>query len=418
MKKIPVALMIVSLLIMVAGPAYAFGTPNNGSGMRIALSLGQGAKSALQEGYVFKYGTKTATNLEQLQLLYNAAGATEMFVRINTKRYNDGEVTADPAHAELHSLQSGLEICRVASKLHMPINPEIMVAHTYMDSFSQQAPDFKDYPEITKPYKPWSEYSLSEMKSVLKQYGELVARQLKQAGCRVDYWNLGNEANFGFGGVSVGLKTAVNPQLEGKTLYEMFTLPSFGADWLKDNVWNYNGQMMAALASGIRKVDRNAKFSTHVTTSVADTYSITTYFKTLANNGFKVDQAGISFYPTSMTYNPDPLGTVKAMITAVRQQLGVPVFIAEYAYPSEPIESGTYQDWDTPLTGYAISEADQARFTADLLAWGRSNGISGIRPWAPDLILGEWSSMSLFKANPATKIAEAKPILNVFDVCN
>ncbi|MBB6634607.1 glycosyl hydrolase 53 family protein [Cohnella thailandensis] len=418
MKKLTVTALLVSLFMTIGFPAYASGPHQNGNQMRIALSLGQGAKSAFEEGYVFKRGNRTATNLEQLQKLYNEAGATEMFVRINTKRYNDGDLSVDPAHAELHSLESGLEICRVASKLRMPINPEIMVAYTYMDSFSQQAPDFKDYPEIVKPNKPWSEYTLAEMKSVLKQYGELVARELQRTGCQVDYWNLGNEANFGFGGVSIGLKTAVNPLLESKTLYDMFVLPSFGADWLKDNVWNYNGQMMAALAEGIRKVDRNAKFSTHVTTSVADATSITTFFQTLAANGFTVDQAGISFYPTSMTYNPDPVGTVKSMITAVHQALGVPVFIAEYAYPSSPIDSGTYQEWDTPVAGYAISESDQARFTEDFLAWGKDNGVSGIRPWAPDLITGEWSSMSLFNADPTTKIATAKPILDVFDDCN
>lgn len=410
--------LLISLFMTIASPAYASGPYQNGNPMRIALSLGQGAKSAFEEGYVFKRGLKTATNLTELQKLYNDAGATEMFVRINTKRYNDGDLSIDPAHAELHSLESGLEICRIASKLRMPINPEIMVAYTYMDSFSQQAPNFKDYPEIVKPNKPWSEYTLDEMKSVLRQYGALVARQLKKTGCSVNYWNLGNEANFGFGGVSVGLKTAVNPQLESKSLWEMFTLPSFGTDWLKDNVWNYNGQMMAALADGIRKVDRKAKFSTHVTTSVADTTSITSFFQTLANNGFKVDQAGISFYPTSMTYNQDPVGTVKEMITALHLQVGVPVFIAEYAYPSASIDSGTYQDWDTPLTGYAISESDQARFTDDFLAWGRKNGVSGIRPWAPDLIEGEWRSMSLFNADASSKIAMAKPILDVFDACN
>ncbi|WP_372631140.1 glycosyl hydrolase 53 family protein [Cohnella sp.] len=416
MRKFSLMLLLVSLLMMIFAPAYASGPHNGDRGkkMRIALALGQGAKSAFEEGYVFQRGATTATDLKELQKLYNDAGATEMFVRINTKRYNDGDLSVDPAHAELHSLESGLAMCRIAAEVHMPINPEIMVAYTYMDSFSQQAPDFKDYPELNKPDKPWSEYSLAEMKSVLKQYGQLVAKELKMAGCKVDYWNLGNEANFGFAGVSVGLKTAVNPILETTTLWDMFVLPSFGAEWLKDNVWNYNGQLMAALAEGIRKVDRNAKFSTHVTTTVADTTSITTYFRTLAQNGFKVDQAGISFYPTSMSHVPDPLGTVKGMINAVRQELRVPVFIAEYAYPSHPIDSGPYQDWDTPPTGYVISEADQARFTADLLAWGRQNGVSGIRPWAPDLITGEWSAMSLFNADETTKIATAKPILNVF----
>lgn len=381
---------------------------------RLALSLGQGVEDTLQSGYVFQHGDTVATNATELQQLYINAGANEMFVRINTKRYNDGEITEDPYHAELLSLESGLKKAELAAKLNIPINPEIMVAHTYMDSFSQQSPNFKDYPEIDMPDKPWSQYSLEEMNDVLTQYGELVATAILETGADVEYWNIGNEANFGFGGVNVGLKTAVNPELENKNLWDMLTLPSYGTSWLKENVWNYNGQMMAAVAEGIKNVDPEAKFSTHITTSIADTTFITTYFKTLSENGFTVDQAGISFYPTSMSYLPNPVQTVKEMITSVNKEMNVPVFIAEYAYPSEEITSGPFQDWDAPILGYEVTEQGQSQFTADFIKWSMKNGVSGIRPWAPDLAVDHWGPMSLFTVNEENKIAEAKPVLDVY----
>lgn len=381
---------------------------------RLALSLGQEADNLLQAGYIYKHGETIATNPTELQQLYLNAGANEMFVRINTKRYNDGEETIDPYHAELLSLETGLKKAEIAVKLDIPINPEIMVAYTYMDSFSQQAPDFKDYPEIEMPDKPWSEYTLEEMKDVLKQYGELVASEIIATGAEVEYWNLGNEANFGFGGVSVGLKTAVNPNLESKSLWDMYMIPSFGTSWLKENVWNYNGQMMAALAEGVKRVDPKAKFSTHITTAVADTTFITTYYRTLSENGFTVDQAGVSFYPTSMSYIADPIKHVKDMIVAVNKELKVPVFIAEYAFPSEDITSGPFESWDAPVSGYQISEEDQARFTEDLIKWGMENGVSGIRPWAPDLSVGHWGPMSLFTVDEENKIAYAKQSMDVY----
>lgn len=381
---------------------------------RVALSLGQGVEDTFESGYVFEHGGTIASNQKELQQLYINAGANEMFVRINTKRYNDGDLSIDPEHAELHSLETGINTCKIASELDIPINPEIMLAYTYMDSFSQQAPNFKDYPEINKPNKPWSEYTLDEMNKVLTQYGELVASELLSTGCEVKYWNLGNEANFGFGGVNVGLKTAVNPELENKNLWEMYMLPSFGTDWLKENVWNYNGKMMAALAKGIKKVDPNAKFSTHITTAVADKKFATTYFKTLEKNGFKVDQAGISFYPTSMSYLPDPVATVKEMIVAINKEIKKPVFIAEYAFPSEEMTSGPFQDWDVPLNGYEITESGQSQFTEDFIKWGIKNGVSGIRPWAPDLALNHWGPMSLFTVDEETKTINAKPVLDVF----
>ncbi|WP_176550439.1 MULTISPECIES: glycosyl hydrolase 53 family protein [unclassified Bacillus (in: firmicutes)] len=383
---------------------------------RVALSLGQGIQDYFNKGIIYKHGDMIARNPEDLMKMYIDAGATEMYVRISTKRHNDGNAgSGSPYHARVHNLEKSLDYCRVAAKLKIPINPEIMLAYTYMDFGVQEAPDFKDYPEISKPNKPWAEYSLQEMNEVLEQYGSLVAGEILSTGCVVDYWNLGNEANYGFGGVNLGLKTAVNPALENKKAEEMYLLPELGADWLTGNVWCHNGHMMAALAKGIQKVAPKAKFSTHITTSVCTEYYITTYFRTLKENGFEFDHVGISFYPTSVAaYIHDPVGNVKKMIETVHQQLGVQVFIAEYSYPSERMKSGPFKDWDHPIPGYEVTPEDQARFTADFITWSKKNGVCGIRPWGPDLV-GDWEPMSMFSLDLSGKIATAKPVMDVFN---
>ena len=171
-----------------------------------------------------------------------------------------------------------------------------------------------------------------------EQYGELVATEIVQTGCTVEYWNLGNEANFGFAGVNIGLKTAVNPILESKTTLEMYYLENSGADFLKVNVWNYSGQLMAALAKGIKKVDTDAKFTTHIAGLFGDYFSVN-FYNTLSANGMQLDQGGISIYPTSEMayYMPGYMDMLKSSITAVVTQCGLPVFIAEYGYPSENV---------------------------------------------------------------------------------
>lgn len=247
---------------------------------RVALGLGQDIDSNLGQGIIYQYGERTATTMLQLQQLYNDAGSTEMFVRIATKRYDDDNST-------IHSLEEGLKYCRIAAKLNHPINPEIMCAYTYMDASVQQAPNFKEYPEITQPDKEWSEYTLEEMCSVLEQYGELVAGEVLATGCTVEYWNLGNEANFGFAGVSLGLKTAVNPALEHADIKPV-DLEQTNVNFLKENLWKYNGQMMAALAKGIKKVHAEAKFATHIAGLFND-YNCVVYFNTLLENGMKLD---------------------------------------------------------------------------------------------------------------------------------
>ena len=214
MKKRWRSIILVLLLVVSMTPSmYAKADNEDEQEFRVALSLGQGVNDNFEQGikYVSTYGT--ASNATQLQQMYMEAGATEMFVRIATKRYNDGDTSVDAYHAALHNLEVGLETCEIAASLDIPINPEIMCAYTYMDGNDQQAPDFKDYPEIEKPDKEWSEYTLEEMCSVLEQYGELVAEEILDTGCTVEYWNIGNEANFGFAGVNVGLETQVNPNL-------------------------------------------------------------------------------------------------------------------------------------------------------------------------------------------------------------
>lgn len=79
-----------------------------------------------------------------------------------------------------------------------------MCAYTYMDMDKQQAPRFEEYPEIyaLQNGKKWEELSLDEICTVLEAYGAFVAEAILSTGCTVNNWNLGNEANFGFAGIS------------------------------------------------------------------------------------------------------------------------------------------------------------------------------------------------------------------------
>jgi len=72
---------------------------------------------------------------------------------------------------------------------------------------------------------------------VLKAYGAFVATEILETGCTVENWNIGNEANFGFAGVSIGLKTAVNPKLEKVKGWQKNILPYLGNSWLKEHLF-------------------------------------------------------------------------------------------------------------------------------------------------------------------------------------
>ena len=176
---------------------------------RLALSLSPFSLPQFKQGYTFRIGDKTASTPEELQAVYRELGSTEMYCRIATKRHVTDEDVTDGApdpNANVHTFDQGIELCRIAAKLDIPINPEIMCAYTYMDMETQQAPRFDEYPEIyaLQNGKDWSELSLDEICAVLRAYGAFVGEAILETGCTVNDWNLGNEANFGFAGISLG----------------------------------------------------------------------------------------------------------------------------------------------------------------------------------------------------------------------
>ena len=368
---------------------------------RNTLSVSPFSGIEMNSNITYIAGTRMVRTRKELQELYIAAGSNEMYARIGTKRYYNGP--NEDFNANYHSLEQGLELCRLAAELKMPINLEIMTAYTYMDMMVQQAPDFDEYPELSHLMnsKKWAELDLDEISLILEAYGKLVAEEILDTGCIVNNWNLGNEANFGFAGVSVGLDTAVNPKLKKHSMGEMFIKPNFGAGWLKKNVWCYNAKHMEALKRGIlsayktRKINtKGITFSTHIATAVANKNYVVQYFSTLKENGFHPDVAGISLYPSSTTIFSDSMSWYRNMITSIKHDCGLKVYIAEFSYPSGKM-SGEFSGWSHKIKGYPLNEAGQAEIYQDLVAWGMKNGLCGIRYWAPDF--KGWYTMSMFE---------------------
>ncbi len=373
---------------------------------RMALSVSPFTATNFENGYTYEYEGKQIETMEDLEKLYMEKGATEMYVRIATKRHvtpediTDGEVDTN---ANVHTFDQAMELCRLAAKLDIPINPEVMCAYTYMDMEKQQAPRFDEYPELyaLQNGKEWSELSLDEINTVLKAYGKFLATEILNTGCTVENWNLGNEANFGFAGVSLGLKTAVNPKLEKSSDFMRYVLPLFNPGWLENNIWKYNAKEFAAVKEGILEayddlgIDRsNVKFSTHIATVVMTPNACARYFNCLKKNGYAVDTAGISYYPSAPSMYLDSTILFKKTVMTINKKCGVPVFIGEFSYPSGEM-SGAFAGWNKETKGYPNTEAGQAAIYADTVEWGKTHGVIGIRYWAADY--EDWGTMGLFR---------------------
>lgn len=388
------------------------------SDFRVALSLSPFSLNQFDSNYTFIVNGETATTPEELQTIYRNLGSTEMYVRIATKRHKTAENTVDgepDENANVHTFDQALRLCRIAASLNIPINPEIMCAYTYMDMDRIQAPRFDEYPEFNGLMngKAWSELTLDEVCEVLEAYGEMVADSILATGCTVKNWNLGNEANFGFAGIGMGAKSAVNPKLEKASAMKRYTASLFSIGWLKRNVWKYNAEEYAAVKRGVLKAYANhgidasdVKFSTHIATVVFTPRCCAAFFKYMAKHGYEMETAGISYYPSAPAMSLNKKKLLKKTIARINRKCEIPVFIGEFSYPSGKME-GPFASWNKKLKGYNKDQQGQADIYRDVIAWGKENGMAGIRYWAPDY--KGWYAMSMFEFNG--KVGTAKTIL-------
>lgn len=394
-----------------AVPSVRAGAVGGGAGrrgFRVSLSVSPVAE-AVVASVALSDGCGAGSTVRGAQELFNRHGASEVFVRVATRRQ------APLGDQEL-GFARAIERARLARELGMPLNVEIGLWAVYGDIRDQPAPDFSDYPSIRLP-GPWSSLTLPQMEAALRQYGALVARQILSTGVRVNYWDLGNEVEYGFPGVTVrsfGTTTydppdAVDPEIGRMTLQQLLAMTE--ADriaWLRLHLWPYVGRLLAAVAHGVRRVDPSARFSTHISGLAVDGPALPmAFWDVMDRAGFHAAQFGTSFYPT--TGAPGDRRTILLDVAeALRRRFGKKSFVAEYSYPSGLM--GPPFAWNSAQPGYPLTPDGQYRYLRDLVSLAVEAGtISGIRPWGPDycLALGGWQPMSLFGSDGVAKPALA-----------
>lgn len=403
---------------------------------RVALSLSPFTLNQFEAGYSFKVGDQTATTPADLQRIYQSLGSTEMYVRLATKRHktynpdgtldNTTDVKPDE-NANVHTFDQVMQTCKLAAALNIPINPEVMCAYIYMDMDGTQAPRFykSDYPELYATNATWAnilkdgdakweELSLEDICTVLEIYGEFVGDSILATGCTVNNWNLGNEANFGFAGIGIGTPNAFDQKLANAGPMKRYMSSLFSVWWLKKHVWCYEAQTLAAVRRGIEKAYVKAgkdvskiKFSTHIATVVSTPRSSASFFTYMAEHGYKMETAGISYYPSAPAMSLNKKKLLTKTVTRINKKCDVPVFIGEFSYPSQEMV-GPFASWNSQLGEYKKDQKGQADIYRDVIAWGKTHGLIGIRYWAPDYE-GEWYPMSMFEFE--NKVGTAKAIL-------
>jgi hypothetical protein len=376
----------------------AAGDAADAGSFRIALSVSPFTGTLFDAGAVYSDGKRLASDAPALQQLYVAHGANEVFVRIAT------ELSPPAGSASDHSYAHALSTAALARSLALPLNPELGLWADYGDVSCQPPPDFSGYPDVTVP-GPWNTLSIDQMVPVLRAYGTKMAHALLDAGTKVRVWDVGNEVDFGTAGVAPqGINCSawvapdgVDPAIGKQTVVALLGMAEADrAAWLAAHVWPGEARLLSAVADGVRAVDPGARFATHVSQST-DTAFAQAFYGAMAAGGFEPDEVGFSYYPTASA-TPARAAAFRATVTALRAQLGRPVFLAEFAYPAGPIGTGAYSSWTNAIPAYPITPQGQAQVLHDLASWGIASGLSGIRYWAPEVFVSGWGGFALFAA--------------------
>jgi arabinogalactan endo-1,4-beta-galactosidase len=255
-------------------------------------------------------------------------------------------------------------------------------------------------------------------------------------GVTVSVWDIGNEVDAGIAGVAPPpagagetdqtghdssaevnntidrgrrwyfAPDAVDPEIGRQTIGGLFLTMTEEERiaWLTEHVWPHQARLMGAFADGVRAVEPDARFCTHLSDTASASPAFTTAFWTVMGEcGYLADEIGLSYYPSRpLPFPGSRLESFFATVRAIRETFDRPVFLGEYSYPA--VGEGVYSNWNQALDGYPLGEQGQSDLLRDLTAWGSQTGyLSGIRPWDPDGFVGifGWGPMSLFKFGDA-----------------
>ena len=391
---------------------------------RFPLSASYYAEQIFDAGYAYTDGEREARNAKELQEIFVGHGANEVYARIGTSRHKPALYDDDT------SLDAGVARARLAADLGLPFNPLLFLSRNYGDMTGQPHPVFDGYPELSLD-RPWEALTIDEMADHLRRFAAIAAAAIVETGARVSVWNLGNEVDMGIAGVTPqpiemgqwdevdGVADwyrgpdAIDPEIGRTSVEALFELShDERIAWLSEHVWPHEARLLAAAAEGVRSADPDAKFATHIGNQPPARGWATAFFRAMKRGGYRIDQPGISMYPTINPASDEDFANMKEEIRALQDEFGVPVMINEFGYPAGPTDE-TFGDWKHALEGYPLTEDGQARMFEDVVAWGLSEGIAGINPWAPDLVMPVWVQMTFFRIEGT--VAIARPIMNAFE---
>jgi len=252
------------------------------------------------------------------------------------------------------SLQVATQELLEAESLGMQTYMELFLSDMAADAGTQNAP------------AAWKGLSVDDTAAALQAYTYATASYLLSKGIKIDIWSPGTEIGTGILNFRPGERLPV-PQNAS---------PYDAIEFMEQNVWPIEAQLLKAAIAGIRQADPDAKIVLHIaglTLSPADLW-VKAFFSTMVNLGVPFDVAGVSLpymepgwtlpqYTTACWYQK--LDAVFRDIAA----LGKKGIISEGAYQNTTVNISA----NAPMADFPITPQGQAAWTSSVLRFASNN---------------------------------------------
>ena len=248
------------------------------------------------------------------------------------------------------------------------VYPVLFLSPSWADVNSQDAPP------------AWESLTLDDRAEAIRAYSEATTRHLLDHGLQPPYYEIGNEIDFGVSGVF-----AAFGQRDLATL--------------RTDIWPDEARLLQAAIEGVRTADPDAMIMLHIALSVDATFA-SAFYTSMQDLGVDYDLIGLSFYPAA--FGPLASADLCRTLGMLREQVGLPVVFAEFAYPASTPTGGLFGSWKYELPGYPLTPEGQAAWIADFLTSLRANpDVVGAYYFSPDFSWsGElWTPFALFDEN-------------------
>ncbi len=238
--------------------------------------------------------------------------------------------------------------------------------------------------------------SFEERLAEVEEYSKNVTQHFIDEGVNMEFYEIGNEIDFGLCGV-----------------YATDKDPRYNLTWLRENIWYNESRIINASIKGIRQVDPTAKIMLHI--AISDPAFATAFYTAMRDYGVPYNIIGLSHHPVAGGdgSNNGFKETVKILSSS-----GLPgsnqIVIPETSYSSQNNGSIYFIYWNRSITGFPLTPEGQKSWVLYQLEWNYQHpNVVGMNYWSPEFYDTIWEGFSWFNMTGQNK-GISKPVVDAY----